>query len=138
MSLHLSRASQARIVGVLAFMSAVASLGGCVHRSTAAYEQGPRSFPGVQISRTPTGGFTVRILSGFVGDGEPLYIIDDTPVPVDASRGIDWFKPEDIVRIRALKDPAETSVYGPRGVNGVIVITTNEGLRLRMRAMPRA
>ncbi len=79
----------------------------------------------------------MRILSGLVGDGQPLYIIDDTPMPVEPSRGIDGFKPEDIVRIKALKDPAETSVYGPRGVNGVILITTKEGLRLRTRAMPR-
>lgn len=137
MSLSLSRASLARVVGILTCTSAFAALGGCVHRSPAVHEQGLRSFPGVQISRNSTGGFSVRIISGLVGDGQPLYIIDDTPVPVDESRGIDWFKPEDIVRIRALKDPAETSVYGPRGVNGVILITTKDGLRLRTRAMPR-
>jgi TonB-dependent SusC/RagA subfamily outer membrane receptor len=137
MSSSQSRISLARVVAILACTSAFAALGGCVHRSPAAYEQSLRSFPGVQISRTPTGGFTVRIISGLVGSAQPLYIIDDAPMPVDPDRGIDWFKPEDIVRIRALKDPAETSVYGPRGVNGVILITTKDGLRMRTRAMPR-
>ena len=138
MSLSLSRPSLARVVGILACMSAFAVLGGCVQRSAAAHDQRLRSFPGVQISRTQTGGFTVRIISGLVGSAQPLYIIDDAPMPVDPDRGIDWFKPEDIVRIRALKDPAETRVYGPRGANGVILITTKDGLKMRTRAMPRA
>lgn len=137
MSLTLSRVSSARIPAIFACALSLVALGGCIHRSSAVDEQHVRSFPGVQLARTPTGGFNVHILSGFLGDAQPLYIVDDTPVPVDPTRGIDWFKPEDIVRIRALKDPAETSVYGPRGVNGVLLITTKEGLRLRMRAMPR-
>lgn len=78
----------------------------------------------------------MRIVSGLVGDGQPLYVIDDTAMPVDPSRGIDWLKPEDIVQIKVLKDPAETTVYGPPGVNGVILITTKQGMRLRKRAMP--
>jgi TonB-dependent SusC/RagA subfamily outer membrane receptor len=38
--------------------------------------------------------------------------------------GLDWLSPADIMRIDVLKYPAETSVYGPRGANGVILITT--------------
>lgn len=41
-------------------------------------------------------------------------------------RGIDWFKPEDIAEIKVLKYPHELAVYGPSGVNGVIVITTKQ------------
>ena len=78
----------------------------------------------------------MRILSGLGAGGQPLYIIDDSPATVDPSRGIDWFEPEDIVRIRVLKDPAETAVYGPNGVNGVILITTKQGMRPRKQAMP--
>ena len=73
----------------------------------------------------------MRILSGLVGGTQPLYVIDDSPVTIDPSRGIDWFEPEDIVRVRVLKDPAETAVYGPNGVNGVILITTKQGMRPR-------
>jgi len=73
----------------------------------------------------------MRVLSGLVGNGQPLYIIDDSPATVDPSRGIDWFELEDILRIAVLKDPAETAVYGPGGVNGVILITTKQGARPR-------
>jgi TonB-dependent SusC/RagA subfamily outer membrane receptor len=77
----------------------------------------------------------MRILSGLVAAGEPLYIIDDVRAVVEPSRGIDWFKPEDIVRIRVLKNPSETTVYGPAGANGVILITTKEGMRRHKGAM---
>ncbi len=78
----------------------------------------------------------MRILSGLVGDGQPLYVIDDMPMPVDPSRGIDWFTLQDIARIKVLKDPAETTVYGPAGLNGVILITTKQGKRTGRREMP--
>ena len=76
----------------------------------------------------------MRILSALVGEGQPLYIIDGSPASVDPNRGIDWFTPEDIVRVRVLKDPAETTVYGPLGINGVILITTTQRLRVRRPA----
>jgi TonB-dependent SusC/RagA subfamily outer membrane receptor len=83
-------------------------------------------FPGVQIIRTASGGFLVRIrgLSSFLGRGEPLYVIDGTPVEVDPNRGLDWINPSDIARITVLTGPPETTLYGVRGANGVIVITT--------------
>ena len=63
-----------------------------------------------------------------MGDGPPLYVIDDAHIVVDPGSGIHWFKPEDIIQVRVLKTPAETSVYGPSGVNGVILITTKLGV----------
>ena len=68
----------------------------------------------------------IRIHSGAVGGGEPLYVIDGNPMMIPPNRGIDWFKPEDIAEIKVLKYPDELAVYGPRGVNGVIVITTKQ------------
>jgi TonB-dependent SusC/RagA subfamily outer membrane receptor len=85
-----------------------------------------RRFPGVHVIRTRSGGFSVRILSALVGGGEPLYVIDGTPMPVEPSRGIDWLRLDDVAQIKVMKDPAETTVYGPRGVNGVVVITTKQ------------
>jgi TonB-dependent SusC/RagA subfamily outer membrane receptor len=87
-----------------------------------------RRFPGVEVVPTGRSAFLIRIHSGMVGDGDPLYVIDGTPMTIPASRGIDWFKPEDIAQIKLLKYPDELSVYGPRGVNGVIVITTKQAL----------
>ena len=80
---------------------------------------------------TRHGGFYIRILGGMVGDGPPLYVIDDAHVVVDPGVGINWFKPEDMIQVTVLKTPAETSVYGPSGVNGVILITTKLGVGRR-------
>ena len=71
--------------------------------------------------------FVVRIHSGLVGDGEPLYVIDGTPMTISPNTGINWFKPDDIAQIQVLKRPDELTVYGARGVNGVILITTKQG-----------
>lgn len=73
----------------------------------------------------------VRILTGLVGRGEPLYVIDGAPMLVEPNRGIDWFKPEDIEQISVLKTPTETAVYGAQGVNGVVLITTRNRARGR-------
>lgn len=82
-------------------------------------------FAGVHVIRTP-GGLSIRIrgVSTFLGDKGPLYVIDGMPVEVDARRGLDWLSPSEIERIDVLKDPTETTMYGVRGANGVILITT--------------
>lgn len=83
-------------------------------------------FPGVHVRRTPSGGFSVRVggPNSFISNEEPLYIIDGTPVNVAPDRGLYWLSPADVARIEVLKDPATTSMYGVRGANGVIKITT--------------
>lgn len=82
-------------------------------------------FPGVQVLPTQSGGFSIRIRGTASLPGhEPLYVIDGLAVEVSASRGIDWLDPSQIARIDVLRDPAETSIYGGRGANGVIVIKT--------------
>jgi len=88
-------------------------------------------FPGVNIVMTPRGGFLIRTYSGRMGLGEPLYVIDGAPLFVDARRGIDWLKPDDVAKIEVLTGQAETAIYGPRGANGVVVITTTQVARLR-------
>jgi TonB-dependent SusC/RagA subfamily outer membrane receptor len=87
----------------------------------------PRRFAGADVVPIGHAAFVVRIHSGLVGDGEPLYVIDGTPMTIPPSTGITWFKPDDITQIQVLKRPDELTVYGPRGVNGVIVITTKQG-----------
>lgn len=80
---------------------------------------------GVSVYQTGD-GIAVRIhgVSSFMGSNEPLYVIDGIPVragPGGALRGI---SPYDIESIVVLKDPVDTALYGVRGANGVIVITT--------------
>jgi TonB-dependent SusC/RagA subfamily outer membrane receptor len=56
-----------------------------------------------------------------------LYVVDGMPVHVVPGRGLDWLNPADVARIDVLKDAASTSIYGVRGGNGVILITTRRG-----------
>ena len=105
-------------------------ISGACHRTPSAAPQpsvAERRFAGIDLVPTRYGGFYVRIHSGMVGGGEPLYVIDGTPMRIAPNRGIDWFKPDDITDIKVLKHPHELAVYGPNGVNGVIVITTKQG-----------
>jgi TonB-dependent SusC/RagA subfamily outer membrane receptor len=120
-------------VGIVACATTIVTLGACHQRSPVADEPFvvARRFPGVDLVPTRRGGFFIRIHSGLVGNGEPLYIIDGNPMMIDPGRGIDWFKPEDIVRISVLKNPSDLAVYGPRGVNGVILISTRQGTLAR-------
>lgn len=82
-------------------------------------------FAGVDVIRTRSGGFLIVIRGGstFGGSQTPLYVIDGIAVEVDPQRGLDWLSPASIARIDILKGP-ETTMYGARGANGVILITT--------------
>jgi TonB-dependent SusC/RagA subfamily outer membrane receptor len=119
------------------------ALAGCYHRpnleedqpvdlrpsalaSQSGDQQPARHFSGVDLVPTQNGGFAIHLLSGFALNHDPLYIIDGAPMTIDPIRGIDWFKIEDIADLKVVKDPAELAVYGPRGVNGVVVITTRQ------------
>jgi TonB-dependent SusC/RagA subfamily outer membrane receptor len=82
--------------------------------------------PGVLITRTPDGGIALQIrgASSFYGGTAPLYVIDEVPMQPGPGGALTGINPHDIESIRVLKDPAETGIYGMRGANGVIVITT--------------
>lgn len=86
---------------------------------------------GVQVIRLPGGGVSVRIRgrSSIYGDNEPLYVIDGMPVEVTTGQSLSWLNPGDIQRIEILKDASATAVYGMRGANGVVLITTRHGER---------
>ena len=83
-------------------------------------------FPGVQVSRTANGGLQILIRGGansFYGSDEPLIVVDETPL-APGSRGIVYLNPSDIERIEVLKNPSDVALYGIRGGNGVVKITT--------------
>jgi len=65
----------------------------------------------------------IRGLNSFSGQDSPLYVIDGMFVNSLTSD----FNPNDIESIQVLKDAAATSLYGSRGMNGVIIITTKKG-----------
>lgn len=78
-----------------------------------------------QVSGSPGSGLTVRIRGvGTINNSDPLYIVDG--IPVD---GLDYLNPNDIESINVLKDAASAAIYGSRGANGVVLITTKGGKR---------
>ena len=99
--------------------------------------------PGVQVtqaSAAPGGGVSVRIRgSNSINSGsEPLYVIDGFPIYPDnnvyglggnrrSSNVLASINPNDIESIEILKDASATSIYGSRGSNGVVLITTKRG-----------
>lgn len=77
-----------------------------------------------QNSGQPGSGTKVRIRgTGTINDSNPLYIVDGMPV----SGSIDYLNPSDIMSVEILKDAASAAIYGARGANGVILVTTRQG-----------
>ncbi|MBV9773502.1 MAG: TonB-dependent receptor plug domain-containing protein [Gemmatimonadetes bacterium] len=83
-------------------------------------------FAGVQVTRLAGGGISVRIRGGtsIMGDNEPLYVLDGMPLQAGPGGALNGINPEDIARIEMLKDIGSTAIYGIRGANGVVLITT--------------
>ncbi len=66
----------------------------------------------------------LRGVGSISGNVEPLFVIDGIPVDEDGFRSLNQM---DIADVQVYKDAAATSIYGNRGANGVIVITTKRG-----------
>ncbi|MDE5976166.1 MAG: SusC/RagA family TonB-linked outer membrane protein, partial [Muribaculaceae bacterium] len=66
---------------------------------------------------------------GTINNSNPLYIVDGMPI----DGGIDYLNPSDIKSIEVLKDAASGAVYGARAANGVILVTTKNGVEGRAR-----
>jgi TonB-dependent SusC/RagA subfamily outer membrane receptor len=108
---------------------AVSSLSGDValrNSPTSVADMLDARFPGVEVRRLAAGGMSVRIrgVRTFNGDGEPLYVVDGIPQHPRAAGAINDIDPRDVQSIEVLKDAGSTAVYGARGANGVILITT--------------
>ena len=101
----------------------------------------------LQNSGQPGGGISLRIrgVNSINASGEPLYVIDGVPVNGQSSGetvGFSWagggegqtainalsfLDPRDITSLTLLKDASATAIYGARGANGVVLITTKRG-----------
>ena len=91
----------------------------------------------VSESSEPGGGIGVSIrgVNSMLGGTQPLYVLDGVPLdPITDAQGnggageaqssLGFLNPNDIEKIEILKDAAATSLYGARGANGVVLITT--------------
>lgn len=92
--------------------------------------------PGVQVnsnSGRPGGQTNIRIrgFSSIKTTNNPLYVVDGVILPVGSqtqnSNAIDFLNPGDIASVEVLKDASSVAIYGARGANGVILITTKKG-----------
>jgi TonB-dependent starch-binding outer membrane protein SusC len=89
----------------------------------------------------PGSGVSIRIrgVGSIARSNEPLYIIDGVPIDNaqisnkqtgnDQINTLSGLNPDDIERFEILKDPASTAIYGARGANGVVLITTKRGTK---------
>lgn len=59
-----------------------------------------------------------------MASNQPLCVVEGLVVEVTPGRGLDWLTVSESARIDILRNTAETAMYGSRGANGVIVITT--------------
>ncbi len=102
---------------------------------------------GVQVSKTAGGvgsstNVVIRGTSSISGNNQPLWVVDGVPInnftnsgsqssvasaDIDYGDGIGDLNPQDVESMNVLKGPAATALYGSRGANGVIIVTTKSG-----------
>ena len=77
----------------------------------------------IQNTGAPGGKTTIKIRgTGTINDSDPLYVVDGFIVD-----DINHINPNDISSMEILKDAASSSIYGARGANGVVLVTTKQG-----------
>jgi TonB-dependent SusC/RagA subfamily outer membrane receptor len=101
---------------------------------------------GVRVSKTSSGtggssAITIRGVKSLLGNNQPLFVVDGVPVTnighttggvwddLDLGDGMGDFNPEDIESISVLKGPNASALYGARGSNGVVLITSKSGMK---------
>ena len=99
---------------------------------------------GVQVSKNASGtggsqSITIRGVKSLLGNNQPLFVIDGVPVTnighssggtfegLDLGDGMGDINPEDVETMTVLKGPNASALYGARGSNGVVLITTKSG-----------
>ena len=81
---------------------------------------------GVQVitSGQPGANPTIRIRGiGTIGNNDPLVVVDGVPL----NGGLNQVNMQDVSSMQVLKDASATAIYGSRGANGVVIITTKRG-----------
>lgn len=122
------------------FLLSIACLAGCSGSQTAVSHYNPHSNitsiasalegrePGVLVNAASgapgaSPSIIIRGINSIHAGTEPLYVLDGVPY----SGPLSMINPNDIESIKVLKNPEDISIYGVRGANGVVVITTKKG-----------
>ena len=100
------------------------TLGGTVSNAAQSLQGKAAGVLVTQNSRAPGGSISIRIRgsNSISSTNEPLYVVDGFPT----TNGAD-LNPNDIESMEILKDASATAIYGARGANGVVIITTKRG-----------
>ena len=86
--------------------------------------QGKAAGVNIQNAHTPGGDANINIRGlGTINNNNPLFVIDGVPTKY----GLSQINPNEIESVTVLKDAASAAIYGARGANGVIIITTKRG-----------
>lgn len=82
-------------------------------------------FPGVEVRPLPNGSASIRIRGtrSFKSNEDPLIVVDGIP-QASGAMALNDLTPRDVQSIEVLRDASATSVYGSRGANGVILVST--------------
>lgn len=113
--------------------------------TTTTFQDVLQGSPGVLVTSldgAPGAGFDIRVRGqgSITAGSEPLYVVDGVPIFNNANAGTEVsnggrtvntlasLNPNDIESIVVLKDAASTAIYGSRGANGVVLITTKGGV----------
>jgi len=109
---------------------------------------------GVQVTQNagaPGSGISVKIrgTNSLRGNNEPLYVVDGVIISSagedviaaggvgnsgqETQNGLNGINPRDIESIQVLKDASATAIYGSRGANGVVLITTKQGVKGKVK-----
>ncbi|MEI9944657.1 MAG: TonB-dependent receptor [Chitinophagaceae bacterium] len=70
------------------------------------------------------GSINIRGVRSLTASNNPLYVVDGIAL---TTGGIEYINPNDIEAIDVLKDASATAIYGSRGANGVVIVTTKQG-----------
>ncbi len=94
--------------------------------------QGKAAGVDVTTSERPgtVGSITIRGNRSISASSAPLYVVDGVPLQAG---GIETINPRDIESIDILKDASSTAIYGSRGANGVVLVTTKRGQEGKMQ-----
>ncbi|HVY76858.1 MAG TPA: TonB-dependent receptor, partial [Puia sp.] len=111
--------SIASVSGAQIAQRPVSSYEDAIAGTAAGIDVAPRSAKPGNISE-----ITIRGIGTISGDREPLFVIDGFPTDANNAAAI---APDNIQSIDILKDASSTAIYGSRGANGVIIITTKTG-----------
>lgn len=76
------------------------------------------------------GSINIRGVRSLTASNSPLFVVDGIPL---STGGIDYLNPNDIETIDVLKDASATAIFGSRGANGVVIISTKQGKAGKMQ-----